>query len=154
MPALPQNNSAQGYRFPTNSMYEADPPGMQTLLFNILMVLLAVATLVVACIHFAHQRRRDQLGQDQHSMLRCSGASCLSYAHDDHIAEPISSPFEVHDAHIHASARADSSTTTATTLAPPDEDVEMNKVNPAAGWSQDEDSFVVMSQDNAGPSGS
>jgi len=59
MPASPQVNVSRVYvdQWQPPSASQASESTLQSLLFNILTVALAAATLVVACLHFMHQRK-------------------------------------------------------------------------------------------------
>lgn len=68
MPAISTSNSTDAYEWLANGMLESDQSRMQTLLLQILPIVLAAASLAIACVHFAHQRRLDGLEHDQQRM--------------------------------------------------------------------------------------
>ena len=74
MPAFPQVNVSRvdvdQWQPPSTS--QASPSTLQSLLFNILTVALAAATLVVACSHFMHQRKSKK---DRHVIRGMCGRS-------------------------------------------------------------------------------
>lgn len=71
MGAFPRMDASQTIQWPPNP--KPSPPDssdLQTLLFNIMSIVLAAATLLVACLHFAHQRRADSASLRKQGIIR------------------------------------------------------------------------------------
>ena len=64
MPAILHHSNHTMFRPMDGLTGSSNEPRMQTLLFNTVTVFLAAASLVVACIHFIHQRKKNRAPQD------------------------------------------------------------------------------------------
>ena len=69
MPVLPPTNGSLALQWPAADA-EGEEPQLQTFLFNIITVCLAAASLVVACFHFAYQRKGAK-GEVEHERGEC-----------------------------------------------------------------------------------
>jgi hypothetical protein len=74
---LTMNSTNQTSSWPSSAHVDSAEPRIQALLFNIITIFLAAATLLIACLHLMHQRRGN--GYQERGMLQVQVHAKISH---------------------------------------------------------------------------